>query len=268
MTDESTEQVIELPDRKEISLCEAVTAVIYGRALTANEYYQLVEEPQSKDDTSFEIREGRLVWVEKAPADERTSVAEEKPAYKRIAKSEPLLAGLREAAYAGRIQIRAKRGGEDDFQYIDPLYYQYMPKFNWWHDEILRDDESSPTWHFVHLDREQFVTFLQKMGISVQGSAASPAQSKDTEAPPKQKTYKTGDPGRPTSRHIYMQEAERRLAAEDYPKTLKEFADELAEWLQNTHPQAAPVTPGTIRNRVRRVWRAHEKACTKTNDHT
>ena len=34
---ESKRQVVELPDRKEISLCEAVTAVIYGNALDVEE---------------------------------------------------------------------------------------------------------------------------------------------------------------------------------------------------------------------------------------
>ena len=80
-----------------------------------------------------------------------------------------MLDKLREAAYAGRVKFRAQKSDEDDFKDIDPLYFQHMPEFNWWHDEIFRrEDVSSPVWHFVHLDREQFVSLLEDIGVSVQ----------------------------------------------------------------------------------------------------
>ena len=134
---------------------------------------------------------------------------------------------------------------------------------NWPQDEIHLEDELSTVWSCVHLDRQQFVSFLQEMGVSVQESTASLPQSNDADVPSKQKTYETGDPGRPTSRHLYLPEAKRRLDAEDHPETIRAFSEQLAEWLEIAEPQAAPAKAGTIRNRVRPLWRAHEKVCTK-----
>jgi hypothetical protein len=48
MIHESKKQVAELPDREEISLCEAVTAVIFGGAINVKEYGRRDEKARSK----------------------------------------------------------------------------------------------------------------------------------------------------------------------------------------------------------------------------
>ena len=44
MIQETKRKVVELPDRKEISLCEAVTAMIYGKAHDVKEEHRRHEE--------------------------------------------------------------------------------------------------------------------------------------------------------------------------------------------------------------------------------
>jgi len=67
--------------------------------------------------------------------------------------------------------------------------------------------------------------------------------------------YRTGAPGRPTSWHLVKVEATRRTKERQVPKTLGEFSRSLADWLQNAHPQAAPMTAKTIENKLREAWR-------------
>jgi hypothetical protein len=43
MIQEADSQQIKLPDRKEITLCEAVTAVVYGKASNAVQYISTVK---------------------------------------------------------------------------------------------------------------------------------------------------------------------------------------------------------------------------------
>jgi hypothetical protein len=109
--------------------------------------------------------------------------------------------------------------------------------------------DGSPTdWHFVHVDREDYVAFLEDMGISVKSGP-------DAGVSGKRKTYQTGAQGRPTSRHIVLPEARRRLDAGDCPKTLAEFSRQLADWLEKTEPAAASMTPKAIENNIREIWR-------------
>ena len=67
-------------------------------------------------------------------------------------------------------------------------------------------------------------------------------------------TYKTGSPGRPSSRHLIESEASRRISTGEVPKTLAAFADSLSEWLKTNHPTAAAMTKKTIANRIREIW--------------
>jgi hypothetical protein len=269
MSGESKKQPVELPDRKEISLCEAVTAVVFGEALNVEQYQSRQPQPESESlEDFFDLctpAHELIPLRNETPANE-IDRGNQTPANERLTKTAHLLEALRQAAYAERLKVRGIKdyaNPADGRKDVDPAYFYYRVAFNWSQDEMHLDDESSTVWSCVHLDRQELVSCLRELGISVQESAASVAQSKDAEAPRKQKTYKTGDPGRPTSRHLYFPEAERRLAAEDHPETIKAFAEELAEWLQITEPQAAPTTPSAIRNRVRSLWRTHEKVCTK-----
>jgi hypothetical protein len=67
-------------------------------------------------------------------------------------------------------------------------------------------------------------------------------------------TYKTGSPGRPSSKHLIVLEANRRIRTGEVPKSLAAFARSLSEWLKTTHPTAAEMKQKTIENRVRETW--------------
>ena len=73
MIDDPHSLVVELPDRKEITLCEALTAVIYGEALDVKKYQPPRRRRTSDDETSWELRKvgGQIPWVEQTPANER-----------------------------------------------------------------------------------------------------------------------------------------------------------------------------------------------------
>jgi hypothetical protein len=69
-------------------------------------------------------------------------------------------------------------------------------------------------------------------------------------------TTNTGMPGRPSSKHLYLLEFDRRAAAGEKADTLIEEAKALHKWLLNTHPQAPPATPKTIMNLIRSSYQA------------
>jgi hypothetical protein len=93
---------------------------------------------------------------------------------------------------------------------------------------------------------------LRDMGVSVQ-------QNPDADAMGKRKTFTTGTPGRPTSKHLVLPMAQRKLDDGDYPKTLIGFSSQLAEQLRIAEPGAAPMTPKTISNVIRKLWQARKK---------
>jgi hypothetical protein len=106
-------------------------------------------------------------------------------------------------------------------------------------------------------DSEQVVANAEapiEAGMAGQGS---------TDGPESAIPVRTGLPGRPTSKDIILAEAERRLAAGDYPETMTAFTQELAAWLARTQEgrkpeDRAPVpTPRTLENRVRPLCRKH-----------
>ena len=68
MIHESKRQVVELPDRNEISLCEAVTAVIFGEALNVRQWNRRVEEHLSK----IEPKSLPRIFDQQTPANERS----------------------------------------------------------------------------------------------------------------------------------------------------------------------------------------------------
>ena len=86
MGHESKNNLIELPDREEITLCEAFTAFVYGRAWDAAQ------------------RHG-LLFARMGLGPELTS--------EQSAKLNNLFERLNSAAYAGRIKFRALRNGEN-----------------------------------------------------------------------------------------------------------------------------------------------------------
>jgi hypothetical protein len=212
----------QLPDRKRISLCEAVSASVYGEARDAQQFQG-----------------------DKGPKHQ-------------ITKPEYLLARLREAGYAGRIRfygVKEFGNTAEGWEEIDPMFFSVSPVFNWPQDAMRHDSEYSTPWYFVHLDREGFVSLLGDMGISVQQEPDPPGP--DAAVPDERKTYNTGVAGRPSSQHLVREMARRRFEKGDIPDTLTQLAEQLAEQLKNEEPLAAPMTAKTIANRFRDEWRPH-----------
>jgi hypothetical protein len=223
---------LELPDRNEITLCEAVTAYAFGKALDS-----LLRSLNNETSTE----------------EQRTNARR-------------LIERLQSAAYAGRIKFRALKNGDthvDGHRDVDALYFSQPRGFRWEANEIWsgapyrRFPEFEPRpphfmmdWHDVHLDRKEFEAFLGDGGISIQQSA---------DALDKQTTYATGAPGRPTSRHLVVPEAQRILDDGRHPKNLTVFSNELAKWLRTTHPKAAPMTSKTIQDAIRKMWHKRQK---------
>jgi hypothetical protein len=72
--------------------------------------------------------------------------------------------------------------------------------------------------------------------------------------------YRTGAAGRPTSAHLVKAEFERRAAAGEVCERCRDEAIVLIEWLKKEHPDAAPMTPKTVENRIRAEFRKHINA--------
>jgi hypothetical protein len=266
MIDESGPRPIQLPDRKEITLCEAVSAVCFGDAFSAPGPLLSIFNPPTchlpnrpARKTNRPARKPVTVYRWFRPLDGEEQIEALR------SKEEQLIERLQSAAYDGHIGFRALKNGEhaaDGYREIDPLYFSEGRGFRWNWDQIWSrrplssDDRSyfpqSPAftedWHDVHLDRQQFEVLLQEMGVSVQ-----------------RKTLTTGMPGRRTSKHLVLDLAQRRLNAGDYPPTLTDFSKQLAKELSRKEPLAAPATPKTVANLIRDLFREHKKL-RKTED--
>jgi len=220
-----------LPDRQGITLCEAVTAFVYGKASDAVQ--QMLDGEAGTEEQS--------------------------------AKAKDLTERIHRAAYAGQLKLRALRNGNnhaDGHKDIDPLYFSEPRGLRWQCDEIWVRGLSpehpkfkshrSFTWDWrdVHLDREGFEALLRAMGVSVQ-------QGSDADVPGDQKIYKTGLAGRPTSIHLVLPIARDRLDAGEYPDTQKMFSEQLAAELAMAEPRAPRISPKAIRNNpeFREAWR-------------
>jgi hypothetical protein len=111
MIQQANSEQIKLPDRKEITLCEAVTAFVYGEASDALQ---------------------RMLYGE---------VETEEHA----ARTKELIERLHSAAYAGRIKFRALKNGDnhaDGHKDIDRLYFSEPRGLRWNCDEIWVRDVS------------------------------------------------------------------------------------------------------------------------------
>jgi hypothetical protein len=231
MIQEADSQQIKLPDRKEITLCEAVTAFVYGEASDVLEY-MLHGEAGTEEQS---------------------------------AKARDLIERLQSAAYAGRIKFRALKNGDshaDGHKNIDHLYFSDPRGYRWDCDEIWVRDLSpehprfksqrsfTRDWRDVHLDREGFEALLRNMDVSVR-------QSPDAALPANQKIFYNGLAGRPTSIKLVLAMALSRLNAGDYPDTLVKFSEQLAEAFAKAEPLAPPMSAKTLRNNpeFRELWR-------------
>ena len=112
--------------------------------------------------------------------------------------------------------------------------------------EEWAEARSKPKFHSVRFDRVQ----VEKSGL------------RRTEPPGVENvlTTQTGVAGRPTSRHLVEPEFERRIANCGLEVTVGAEARVLADWLLRTHPQAAPMTAGTIETLIRARFRQHKRS--------
>jgi len=72
---------------------------------------------------------------------------------------------------------------------------------------------------------------------------------------PSAATYRTGVAGRPSSIHIVRPEMQRRAASGHLLSSLAAEVRALLQWLQEHHPDAAPLTQKTAENRLRDDYR-------------
>jgi hypothetical protein len=80
------------------------------------------------------------------------------------------------------------------------------------------------------------------------GIAGVPIESLQTEAT-------SGAPGRPTSRHLVEEEMGRRFASGIEEPSLRAEAAVLSKWLKQYHPDTPQMTPKTIENALRDVFK-------------
>ena len=71
--------------------------------------------------------------------------------------------------------------------------------------------------------------------------------------------YRTGTPGRPTSKQLLIAEAKRRLT-DSPPKNgdkLEDFATEMRNWLAKEHPAAPQIEQSAARNILRPIFKSN-----------
>jgi len=163
---------------------------------------------------------------------------------------EDVLQRLHNAAYAGRVKFRGIREhGDlaDGLKDIDPAVFAIPRLFNWRQD-VITSEADDRDWYFVHLDKQQFVSLLESMGLTAQ-------------AP--RNTHRTGAPGKPTTAHVMERLAKEMLDAGTSAKDLTEFAAQveikLDEYLRIHDPDAPRLKAKTIRNRLTKMWKSRPK---------
>jgi hypothetical protein len=230
---------VRLPDRAIITLCEAVTAFVYGesRAASSGPFY-----PSDASDALL----GCLLEAA-------------------------------HAGRVGFHALPAVGGNK--YQKIDPLYFDTGCRFNWNQNQLLNygtvdEQECKPIydgqeydevlgidWCDVHIDRAQFASFLREMGVTVlQNLDPGALQNVDAEAPADLsdlETSGTGLAGRPRSVQFVLPMAKKRLDAKDYPDSKTEFAKQLAKDFAEAAPKAHHPKPNSIRNNPEfsEMWR-------------
>jgi hypothetical protein len=230
---------VQLPDRKEITLCEAVTAFVYGESRNASSGpFYASNAANAVLDRLHEAACAGRVRFHALPA-----------------------------------------AGNNKYQEIYPLYFSTRCTLNWNENEILSwgpvdereckpiydgqecDEVLGVEWYDVHLDREQFASLLREMGVSVRQNLDPGApQDLDAEVPAdlsNLETSGTGLVGRPQSVQFVLPMAKKRLDAGDYPDSKTEFAKQLAKDFAKAAPKAHHPKPNSIRNNpgFNEMWR-------------
>ena len=74
---------------------------------------------------------------------------------------------------------------------------------------------------------------------------------------PEAASVRTGAPGRPTTKHLMIEEAKLRLN-NGWRGSLKELSKELADWFPSKHPTLPTMQPRSIGNVLSPLWRGHK----------
>ena len=111
-----------------------------------------------------------------------------------------------------------------------------------------------PTYLDVDIDRDAFFKALAAAEPRSQATDDKPIELADTSTAtdtPKLDPYRTGLPGRPTIKHFILDEFQNRVAKKTFDLTLLGEAEELHNWAEKTHPDAARPTVKSILNMIR-----------------
>ena len=95
-------------------------------------------------------------------------------------------------------------------------------------------------------------------GLTFEGVRITSAHFVEDAPSPTVDPYRTGAPGRPTSRGLVAAEFERRRDAGEVLDTLAAEAKALQKWLAKVHQTAPRMTDKTIKNVIRPAYRAHQ----------
>lgn len=128
---------------------------------------------------------------------------------------------------------------------------QKIDKAQWDYDSIFWSDSS------LIYDRKDLSAnrWLLAQGICIEASKLYEHFPRGVET----SVTHTGDPGRPSSAHLYVQELERRIKEKRIEATLAGQARALHNWLTSKYPELSPPTVGTIENRIRPLYRKSQK---------
>jgi hypothetical protein len=208
---------VQLPDRKWITLCEAVTAFVYGESRDASSvpFY-----PAASDAVLEQLRDAAQAGTIKfrALGVGNNNYQEINPGYFSTTRH---------------------------FDWKKNQIYSWVPC-----DDGEYEQELALEWYDVHLERDRYTSLLGDMGVSVQSNSVSDALDNS-------KIYKTGLQGRPTAIQLALPIAERRLADGDYPDTKKAFAEQIVNAVAKTEPQAPAMTAKALTNndKFSELWR-------------
>ena len=108
--------------------------------------------------------------------------------------------------------------------------------------------EPVPSSRDYHGSKDQQLVRIEPDAVPPAVSAGENDGRSITDYDRTESSYRTGLPGRPSSKHLCLAEARRRIASEDLGDSRAKFCDNLSEWLKAEHPLAAPITAKTLSN--------------------
>jgi hypothetical protein len=109
-------------------------------------------------------------------------------------------------------------------------------------------------WHLPEAENSLLLINSIELDSNLTGSLAKPRTDGAPERP-----LRTGEPGRPTSRHLIEQEFGRRCQSGEVADQLSEESRLLADWLRDMHPEYPHTSPKTIQNNLRSAFNKYRK---------